>query len=287
MDFAAPEGRMDLSPPEDAARRDMLEDAMFPAFGNDAGSPGAESPEQMQKNDPLGTQIWKLYSRAKTQLPNAERMENLTWRMMAMNMRRAGLERNKGYACRHVRLLTAPCGSCPPANETLPAHSIAQSSHGNRTTTSNSNSNSSQLMPPPTASARPPPRSAPSGIAQQLRKSSEQQAQVHQPHAHHDTMNLDDFIFPSSVGSPAGLSPEPSSDTPGPFHATAPAIAIRKPNSANDHDMSFAHASAPSVPPLVNRENEFAYVPRHVRKTSIDERRVSALSAPLVSIHTS
>jgi hypothetical protein len=135
------------------------------------------------------------------------------------------------------------------------------------------------MPPPPTGSARPPPRSAPSGIAQQLRKSSEQQAQVHhpQPQSHHDTMNLDDFIFPSSVGSPAGLSPEPSNDTPGPFHATAPAIAIRKPNSANDHDMSFAHASAPSVPPLINRENEFAYVPRHVRKTSIDERRVSFL----------
>jgi GATA-binding protein len=276
MDFAVPEGIMDLSPTEDAARRGMLEDAMFPAFGNDASSPSAESPEQMQKNDPLGTQIWKLYSRAKTQLPNAERMENLTWRMMAMNMRRAGLERNKGYACRHVRLLTAPCGSCPPANETSPPHSFAQSSSSN------------ELMPPPTASAsaRPPPRSAPSGIAQQLRKSSEQQAQVHQPQAHHDTMNLDDFIFPSSVGSPAGLSPEPSNDTQGPFHATAPAIAIRKPNSANDHDMSFAHASAPSVPPLINRENEFAYVPRHVRKTSIDERRVSFLSTTLASIHS-
>ena len=60
--------------------------------------------EQMQKNDPLGTQIWKLYSRAKTQLPNAERMENLTWRMMAMNMRRAELDRNKGYECRHIPL---------------------------------------------------------------------------------------------------------------------------------------------------------------------------------------
>ncbi|KAF2029037.1 area protein [Setomelanomma holmii] len=227
---------MELSPNEDAARRGMLEEAIFPQFGNDAGSPSVESPEQMQKNDPLGTQIWKLYSRAKTQLPNAERMENLTWRMMAMNMRRAELDRNKG---------------------------IAQSSQ----------SQSSDLMPPPTASARPVPRSAPSGIAQQLRKSSEQQAQVPPPQAQNDTMNLDDFIFPSSVGSPAGLSPEPSNDTPGPFNATAPAIPIRKPNQANDHNLALARASAPSVPPLVNRENEFGYVARHVRKTSIDERR--------------
>jgi GATA-binding protein len=138
------------------------------------------------------------------------------------------------------------------------------------------------MPPPPNASARPPPRTAPSGIAQQLRKSSEQHAQVQvpqpQPQAQPDSMNLDDFIFPSSVGSPAGLSPDASNDTPGPFHATAPAIPIRKPNQASDHDISLARASAPSVPPLINRENEFAYVPRHVRKTSIDERRVSSLS---------
>jgi GATA-binding protein len=230
---------MDLSSPEDTARRGVLEDAMFPAFGNDAGSPSVESPEQMQKNDPLGTQIWKLYSRAKTQLPNAERMENLTWRMMAMNMRRAELDRNKGYECRHAPVLTAPAPLratvCPPANER--------------------------------------PRLC---SAQQLRKSSEQHAQVLQPQAQPDTMNLDDFIFPSSVGSPAGLSPDASNDTPGPFHATAPAIPIRKPNQASDYDTSLARASAPSVPPLINRENEFAYVPRHVRKTSIDERRVSS-----------
>ena len=39
MDFAAPAGSMDLSHSEDAARRGVLEDAMFPAFGNDASSP--------------------------------------------------------------------------------------------------------------------------------------------------------------------------------------------------------------------------------------------------------
>lgn len=134
-------------------------------------------------------------------------------------------------------------------------------------------------MPPPpsTAGARPPPRSAPSGIAQQLRKSQDQQAQVQQ-NSPHDAMNLDDFIFPSSVGSPAGLSPELSNEDAAPFNATAPAIPIRKPHLANDHNLSLARASAPSVPPTIHREDEFGYVPRHVRKTSIDERRVSLLS---------
>lgn len=47
-----------------------------------------ESPEEMRRKDPLGTQIWKLYSKTKTRLPNQERLENLTWRMMAMNLKR-------------------------------------------------------------------------------------------------------------------------------------------------------------------------------------------------------
>lgn len=98
-------------------------------------------------------------------------------------------------------------------------------------------------------------------------------------------MNLDDFIFPSSVGSPAGLSPELSNEDAAPFNATAPAIPIRKPHLANDHNLSLARASAPSVPPTIHREDEFGYVPRHVRKTSIDERRVSSLSLALPFPH--
>jgi GATA-binding protein len=53
-----------------------------------AGDNGFDSLEEMRRKDPLGTQIWKLYSKTKTRLPNQERLENLTWRMMAMNLRR-------------------------------------------------------------------------------------------------------------------------------------------------------------------------------------------------------
>lgn len=92
-----------FAPPDPAARPGVLADSIFPALKNDAHDADMASPEEMQKNDPLGTQIWKLYSKARTQLPNAERMENLTWRMMALNMRRAAeRERNKGYGRRHV-----------------------------------------------------------------------------------------------------------------------------------------------------------------------------------------
>ena len=137
------------------------------------------------------------------------------------------------------------------------------------------------------APPRPAMKSAPSGIAQQLRRSVDQQAQASPAAAASDpnAMNIDDFIQPSSVGSPAGLPPSPSNEirTSSTATATAPAIPIRKPNQQHhDQDLSLAHASAPPVPPQLHRdrENEFGYVQRRVRKTSIDERRVSFLICP-------
>jgi GATA-binding protein, other eukaryote len=82
-------GILDLPDPDDVARDELLCDTVFPTWRDDSGGDTIiESPEELQKKDPLGTQIWKLYSRTKTRLPNQERMENLTWRMMAMNLRR-------------------------------------------------------------------------------------------------------------------------------------------------------------------------------------------------------
>lgn len=72
----------------DSTRKDLLREAFFPDWKDDASSGDLDHPDEMQKRDPLGTQIWKLYSKTKTQLPNQERMENLTWRMMAMNLKR-------------------------------------------------------------------------------------------------------------------------------------------------------------------------------------------------------
>lgn len=89
-------------------------------------------------------------------------------------------------------------------------------------------------------------------------------------------MNLDDFIFPSSVASPAGLSDSMSSEhLTSSANATAPAIAIQKQGYLGEYDLHPPRASASLVPPDVRRVNEFGYVQRRVRKTSIDERRVS------------
>ena len=77
-----------LSPQENMARNQLLHQSVFPDWQDDASGRETDSPEEMQKKDPLATQIWKLYSKTKTRLPNQERMENLTWRMMAMSLRR-------------------------------------------------------------------------------------------------------------------------------------------------------------------------------------------------------
>jgi GATA-binding protein len=99
---------LDLPAPEAIARNEVLRETMFPDWKDDSSADALESPEEMQKKDPLGTQIWKLYSRTKTRLPNQERMENLTWRMMAMNLRRR--EQMEVYV-----LLATPRSS-PPIN---------------------------------------------------------------------------------------------------------------------------------------------------------------------------
>lgn len=79
------------------AREGMLQDPIFPEWKT--GAPrGGENPEELQRKDPLAAQIWRLYTRTKAQLPNQERMENLTWRMMAMSLKRKEREQQARYA---------------------------------------------------------------------------------------------------------------------------------------------------------------------------------------------
>jgi len=66
---------------------------MFSDLLSEAGSstgPGVEewSPEEPQKEDPLSIQMWRLYARTKANLPHAQRMENPTWRVVGMALRR-------------------------------------------------------------------------------------------------------------------------------------------------------------------------------------------------------
>jgi GATA-binding protein len=88
--------RLDLSPTEGDGRKGLLRESFFDQYKDDATRIDTDSPEEMQKKDPLGTQIWRLYAKTKGQLPNGERLENLSWRMMSMNLRRQEKARQEG-----------------------------------------------------------------------------------------------------------------------------------------------------------------------------------------------
>ena len=105
--------------------------------------------------------------------------------------------------------------------------------------------------------------SAPSGIAK-LRESVD-----HSSTPDPDAMNIDDFIFPTSTASPAGMSPSSSSPSSN-IHASAIPIKTKK---------DVQHQLHPEFPPSAPtqdriRDCEFDYVQRRVRKTSIDETKV-------------
>ena len=53
---------------------------------NDWPDINGQSPETMAANDPLATQLWRLYAKAKAGLPSGARMENITWRMMSLKL---------------------------------------------------------------------------------------------------------------------------------------------------------------------------------------------------------
>ncbi|KAL2161270.1 hypothetical protein VTH06DRAFT_8490 [Thermothelomyces fergusii] len=202
------------------AHLDLLRASAFPPFQQSARRE-AQSLEEMQREDPLATQIWKFYAKTKQLLPAQERMENLTWRMM------------------HLKLQKTKA-----ANATKTSHASSSSANN------------------------------PSGIAQ-LRKSSE-----HAP-PQLDPMNLDDFIHNDNVGTPAGLALTPTPETmrqaeeKSAHTTTTTAIPIknRKEESSSSSLSSSQHLAPQSVPVAAHQRvpDEFGYLPRHPRKTSIDE----------------
>ncbi|KAL7621454.1 Sodium- and chloride-dependent GABA transporter 1 [Parahypoxylon ruwenzoriense] len=225
-DLRIHELNLDFTKPDNVSRLDFLRLSIFPSLQNGMAS-NDENLEQMHQNDPLAIQVWRFFRNTKQSLPSQERMENLTWRMMHLNLQKRKQEED-------LRLAAARDAGNAAAN----------------------NAN------------------APSGIAQ-LRKTSDQNL------LHTDPMNLDDFIFPENVATPAGLATTPSPDGSKQegeksAHTTAAAIPIKSRKAASQH---FVPQSVP-VPVHQRNQDEFAYVTRHHRKTSIDERRTRNLKRP-------
>jgi len=110
--------KLDLSA-GNSARKELLRESFFPTWKDDTAGEELDSPDEMQRKDPLATQIWRLYSKTKKQLPNQERMENLTWRMMAMSLRKRKQQEeaaryvlHKDLLAKVIRSLTCPWQTC-------------------------------------------------------------------------------------------------------------------------------------------------------------------------------
>ena len=74
------------------------------------------SPEQLAKEDPLATQVWKMYARTKVTLPHAQRMENLTWRMMALALKKKK-EDDHSTSLNNNRTTTSPSSPQIPPDQ--------------------------------------------------------------------------------------------------------------------------------------------------------------------------
>lgn len=59
---------------------------LFPEDDQEMGDDQVDQEEK--KKDPLSSQVWRMYTKAKDTLPNGSRLENLTWRMMAMTLKK-------------------------------------------------------------------------------------------------------------------------------------------------------------------------------------------------------
>ncbi|KAI0602830.1 hypothetical protein F4775DRAFT_158693 [Biscogniauxia sp. FL1348] len=266
-DLRMQELHLDLAKPGNAVRFDLLQGSIFPNLQN--GMSGTkESLEEMQQNDPLATQVWRFFSRTKQNLPSQHRMENLTWRMMHLNLRRQ----------RQLEAVAeTETGAAAAAEAEAEAEARSAATHH--------------------SAANPP-----SGIAQ-LRKTSDQNL------SQSDPMNLDDFIFPENVATPAGLTPSHETaklDGDKPAHTTSTTTTTTPTTTASAAAAAAAAAAIPiksrkassqqqqqqqqqqqhlvpqSVPTPAHQRtrDEFGYVNRHTRKTSIDERRTRNLKRP-------
>jgi GATA-binding protein len=92
-----------FSATDSATSSALLGPALFPLLQNATGD-DAQTVEELQQNDPLATQVWKFFAKTKENIPNQGRMENLTWRMMAVGMRKHKEQMQKRYI--HFEIMT-------------------------------------------------------------------------------------------------------------------------------------------------------------------------------------
>ncbi|GAA5981663.1 hypothetical protein JCM11641_004208 [Rhodosporidiobolus odoratus] len=85
--------------------------------GGSAASPAGsavideEGAELLSHKDPIAAQVWRMFHKAKNTMPNGARMENLTWRLMSMTLRKR----------REDSAGAGPAGGPPPAPGQTPS----------------------------------------------------------------------------------------------------------------------------------------------------------------------
>ncbi|KAH7923717.1 hypothetical protein BV22DRAFT_1196481 [Leucogyrophana mollusca] len=100
-----------------------LEASALPSLDND--------PETLAQQDPLATQVWKMYARTKANLPHAQRMENITWRMMALKLKKKKEEEEEAQRAETVAnqrsdVKDEPSPSAPEVSSVKPDASTSQ-----------------------------------------------------------------------------------------------------------------------------------------------------------------
>lgn len=104
--------RFDLSRTIEDAQGKLSKTQAFSGFCD--GIAGmSDSPDDMAKDDPLATQIWRYFAKTKQSLPNQERMENLTWRMMHVNLQKQHQKAGESdrYACSPIPICDFACAA--------------------------------------------------------------------------------------------------------------------------------------------------------------------------------
>lgn len=117
------EVRFDLSKTLDNARGTLSKTDAFDGF-QDGIAGMSTSPVELGKEDPLAAQVWRFFSKTKQSLPNQERMENLTWRMMHASLRKQQLANDESfrYGClvRYLRDASNGSSTC----SAMPCHAM-------------------------------------------------------------------------------------------------------------------------------------------------------------------
>ncbi|KAI1433540.1 hypothetical protein GGR50DRAFT_688210 [Xylaria sp. CBS 124048] len=259
--FGRPESDVDFMTLDNVARHRLLTTSLFPHLEH--GMSGSnETIGEAQAKDPLGIQIWRFFSNTKQSLPRQERMENLSWRMMHVNIQKLRKLQETGskhdeHIPVHGESNQVPVSANSTSSAVMATDGFSSSPHHHNSNHSASTSTSN----------------APSGIAK-LRKARNHNVSPPEP------MNLDDFMLPDHMASTTGFDLSPKSgqqatEKSAPL-STASAIPIKSRKASKQF---FVPQSVPA-PPHQRTQDEFGYITRHHRKTSIDERRTRNLKRP-------